>query len=30
MEKTTLRKIKKGDVWVVENPNIFGHIQNGI
>ena len=30
MQKITPRKIEKGDVWVVENPNTIGHIQNGV
>ncbi|MFA6392822.1 MAG: type II toxin-antitoxin system PemK/MazF family toxin [Candidatus Paceibacterota bacterium] len=30
MQKTTHKIIKKGDVWVVENTNSVGHIQNGI
>ena len=30
MQKTTHKIIKKGDIWVVENTNSVGHIQNGI
>lgn len=30
MQKTTHKIIKKGDIWVVENTNAVGHIQNGI
>ena len=30
MQNITHRKIEKGDVWVVENTNAIGHIQNRI
>ncbi len=30
MQKTTHKKIQKGDVWLIENTNAIGHIQNGI
>jgi len=30
MQKTTHNKIQKGDVWIVENTNAVGHIQNGV
>lgn len=29
MQKTGHKNIKKGDVWVIENPNATGHTQNG-
>ena len=29
MPKTEHKKIKKGDVWIIENINAIGHIQNG-
>jgi mRNA-degrading endonuclease toxin of MazEF toxin-antitoxin module len=30
MQKTIHKKIQKGDVWLVENINSIGHMQNGI
>ena len=30
MQKIIHKKIKKGDIWLVENTNAIGHIQNGI
>ena len=30
MQKITHKIIKKGDVWIVENQNTVGHIQNGV
>ncbi len=30
MQNITHKKIKKGDVWVVDNINAVGHMQNGI
>lgn len=30
MQNTIHKKIQKGDVWIVENTNAIGHIQNGI
>lgn len=30
MQNTIHKKIQKGDVWLVENTNAIGHIQNGI
>ncbi len=30
MQNTAHKKIQKGDVWIVENANAVGHIQNGI
>ena len=30
MQNTIHKRIKKGDVWLVENANAVGHIQNGI
>lgn len=30
MQNTIHKKIQKGDVWLVENTNAVGHIQNGI
>jgi|SRR3989344_6125390 len=29
MQKTGHKNIKKGDVWVIENINAVGHMQNG-
>lgn len=29
MQKTGHKNIKKGDVWIIENPNSIGHAQNG-
>lgn len=29
MQKTGHKNIKKGDVWVIENKNSTGHVQNG-
>ncbi len=29
MEKTKHKNIKKGDVWIIENINAVGHMQNG-
>lgn len=29
MPKTEHKNIKKGDVWIIENINVVGHIQNG-
>lgn len=30
MPSTIHKKIKKGDVWVIENINAIGHMQNGV
>lgn len=30
MQNITHKKIMKGDVWLVENMNAAGHVQNGI
>ena len=30
MQKIIHKKIKKGDVWVVENINAMGHMQGGV
>ena len=30
MQKTAHKNIQKGDVWIVENINAFGHMQRGI
>lgn len=29
MQKTEHKNINKGDVWIIENINVVGHIQNG-
>ena len=29
MPKTEHKNIKKGDVWIIENTNTVGHMQNG-
>lgn len=29
MQNIAHKKITKGDVWIVENPNAVGHVQNG-
>lgn len=29
MPKTEHKNIKKGDVWIIENTNAVGHMQNG-
>ncbi len=30
MQNKEHKKIKKGDVWIVTNPNTIGHIQKGL